>query len=53
MKRNKQPKFAMYDVFVIRPKRSTQKAKKCHIKAYFEAVRIVELMALSGDDDKF
>jgi len=53
MKRNKQPKFALYDVFVSRPKRSTPKAKKCPVKAYFEAVRIVELMALSGDDDKF
>jgi len=53
MKRNKQPKFALYDVFVSRPKRSTPKAKKCTVKAYFEAVRIVELARLSGDEEKF
>ena len=53
MKRNKQPKSAPYDVFSSRPKRSTPKAKKCPVKAYFEAVRIVELMALSGDTETF
>ena len=53
MNKRKQSKFALYDVFVSRSKRSTLKAKKCPVKAYFEAVRIVELTALSGDDDKF
>ena len=53
MNKRKQPKFALYDVFISRPKRSTPKAKKCHVKAYFEAVRIVELMALSGDTETF
>jgi len=46
-------KFALYDVFSSRPKRSTPKAKKCPVKAYFEAVRIVELTALSGDTELF
>ena len=53
MNKRKQPKFALYDVFVNMPKRSTPKAKKCPVKAYFEAVRIVELMALSGDTETF
>lgn len=53
MNKRKQPKSALYDVFSSRPKRSTPKAKKCPVKAYFEAVRIVELMALSGNNETF
>lgn len=53
MNKRKQPKCALYDVFSSRPKRSTPKAKKCPAKAYFEAVRIVELTALSGDTELF
>lgn len=53
MNKRKQPKSALYDVFISRPKRSTPKANKCYVKAYHEAVRIVELMALSGDTETF
>ena len=53
MNKRKQPKFALYDVFSSRPKRSTPKVKKCPVKAYFEAVRIVELTALTGDTELF
>jgi len=49
----RKPKFAPYDVFNSRPKHSTPNAKKCPVKAYHEAVRIVELMALSGDTETF
>ena len=53
MNKRKQPKCALYDVFSSRPKRSTPKAKKCPVKAYFEAVRIVELTRYPATPNSF
>jgi hypothetical protein len=49
----KRPKFSPFDAIKPKAIRTPDKKKICHKKAYLEAVRIVELTALSGDDEKF
>lgn len=47
------PKFSPFDTLKPKAIRTPDKKKICPKKAYFEAVRIVELQALSGNDEKF
>jgi predicted DNA-binding protein (UPF0251 family) len=47
------PKFSPFDTLKPRAVRTPDKQKICPKTAYFEAMRIVELTALSGDDEKF
>ncbi|MGI9159748.1 MAG: hypothetical protein ACR2K1_08350 [Saprospiraceae bacterium] len=47
------PKFSPFGDIKPKTVRTPDKQKICPKKAYFEAVRIVELQALSGDDKKF
>jgi hypothetical protein len=47
------PKFSPFDTFKPKAVRTPDKQKKHPQTAYFEAVRIVELTALSGDEEKF
>jgi hypothetical protein len=47
------PKFSPFDTFKPKAVRTTDKQKKCPQTAYLEAVRMVELTALSGDEEKF
>jgi hypothetical protein len=49
----KRPKFSPFDTLKPKAVRTPDKQKKCPQTAYFEAVRIVELTALSGDEEKF
>jgi hypothetical protein len=49
----KRPKFSPFDTLKPKAVRTPDKKKKCQQTAYLEAVRIVELTALSGDEDKF
>jgi hypothetical protein len=47
------PKFSPFDALKPKAVRTPDKKKKCPQTAYFEAVRMVELTALFGDDEKF
>jgi hypothetical protein len=47
------PKFSPFDAIKPKTVRTPDKKKKHPQTAYLEAVRIVELTALSGDDEKF
>lgn len=49
----KRSKFSPFDTLPAKAVHHTKKQKQCHVKAYFEAVRLVELAALSGDEEKF
>lgn len=49
----KRSKFSPFDTLPSKAVHHTKKQKQCPVKAYFEAVRLVELAALSGDEEKF
>ena len=48
----KRSKFSPFDLPTTAV-RHTKKQEQRHAKAYFEAVRIVELARLLGDEEKF
>jgi hypothetical protein len=47
------PKFSPFDTLKPKAVRTPDKQKKRPQTAYLEAVRIVQLNTLSGDDEKF
>jgi hypothetical protein len=49
----KRPKFSPFDAIKPKAVRTPDKKKKCPQTAYLEAVRIVQLTALSGNNEKF